>query len=319
MPKALITGIAGFAGSHLADLLLEKGWKVGGIDRGRMPAANVRRIAHRLDLYEVDILDHAALEKTISGFLPDAVFHLAGVAYVPHAQHNPTFVFDINATGTLNLLQACQKTAPAAKVVLISSSQVYGQVPSSRMPLRESSPARPANAYGLSKFCAEEAGLLYQREYGLPVVIVRPFNHIGPRQSPVFVVADWARQIARIEAGKQDPILQVGDLGSGRDFLDVRDMVEGYHLALEKGRTGSIYNICSGRALRVKALLAGLLKKTTRRIEVREEASRLRTDDINLLYGDCAKFRKQTGWKPRIRLEKSLQDILDYWREQERR
>ncbi len=318
MPKALITGVAGFAGSHLADLLLKKGWAVGGIDRGRMPAANVRRIAHRLELSEVDILDHAAVEKTLSAFRPDAVFHLAGVAYVPHAQYNPSFVFNINATGTLNLLQACQKTVPGARVVLISSSQVYGQVPSSRMPLRESSPARPANAYGLSKLCAEEAGLLYHREYGLAVVVVRPFNHIGPRQAPVFVVADWARQIARIEAGKQEPVLRVGDLSSGRDFLDVRDMVEGYRLALEKGRPGAVYNICSGRPRGVKEILSGLLAQTRRKIAVREEAGRLRAGDISLLYGDCGKFRERTGWKPRIELGKSLRDILAYWREQER-
>ena len=319
MPRALITGIAGFAGSHLADLLLEKKWKVGGIDRGRMPAANVRRLAHRLTLEEVDILDTAALEKCLASFKPDAVFHLAGVAYVPHAQYNPSFVFNINATGSLNLLQACQKTVPAARVALISSSQVYGKVPASEMPLRETHPARPANAYGLSKLCAEEAGLLYHREYGLKVIVVRPFNHIGPRQSPVFVVADWARQIARIEAGKQEPVLRVGDLESGRDFLDVRDMVDGYRLALEKGRPGEVYNICSGRACRVKEILAGLLKKTRCRIEVRREEKRLRSGDISILYGNCGRFKKRTGWKPRIPLEESLQDILDYWREQEKR
>jgi GDP-4-dehydro-6-deoxy-D-mannose reductase len=312
--KALITGIAGFAGSHLAELLLQQGWEVSGLDREGVNRRNLEEFVRRLILKEVDILDSRAVEEAVRELEPDLVFHLAGVAYVPHAQHNPAFVFDVNAKGTLNLLRACQHAAPAARLVLISSSQIYGKARSSRIPLTEVSPPRPANVYALSKLCAEEAALLYHREEGLDLVILRPFNHIGPRQDAAFVVADFSRQIARIEAGAQEAVIKVGNLSSSRDFTDVRDMVRGYSLAAEKGVSGQIYNLSSGIARRIEEIVRRLLEKTDKKVEIMQENKRLREGEISIICGDCEKFRKQTGWEIRFDLDRSLDDVLNYWR-----
>ena len=314
MSKALITGIAGFAGSHLAELLLAEGMEVCGLDRNGMSLSNIRGFKKHLQLRELDILDSRAVEKAVEDLRPDLIFHLAAVAYVPHAQYYPSFVFDVNAKGTLHLLQACKTQAPGARLVLVSSSQVYGQLPPERLPLTERTKPRPNNVYALSKLCSEEIALLYRREYDLDVVILRPFNHIGPRQRPVFVVADLARQIARIEAGKQEAVLKVGNLSSARDFTDVRDMVRGYYLAAERGVSGEIYNLSSGRARMIRSIMKKLLALTDREIEVQPEKKRFRGKDISILYGKSDKFRKATGWSPRHRLQESLESVLNYWR-----
>ena len=314
MSRALITGVAGFAGSHLAELLLSEGLDVCGLDRNGMSLTNLRGFKRHLQLRELDILDSRAVEKTVADLHPDLIFHLAAVAYVPHAQYYPSFVFDVNAKGTLHLLQACKNQAPGARLVVISSSQVYGQVPPSRLPLSERTRPRPNNVYALSKLCSEEMTLLYQREYDLKAVILRPFNHIGPRQRPVFVVADLARQIARIEAGRQEAVLKVGDLSAARDFTDVRDMARGYYQAARRGVPGQIYNLSSGRAWKIRTIVKELLPLSDRKIEVQPEKKRFRGQDISILYGQSDKFRRATGWSPRYRLRESLKDVLNYWR-----
>ena len=314
MSRALITGIAGFAGSHLAELLLAEGLDVCGLDRNGMSLTNIRGFKKHLQLRELDILDSRAVEKAVGDLQPDLIFHLAAVAYVPHAQYYPSFVFDVNAQGTLHLLQACKNQAPGARLIIISSSQVYGQIPPARLPLTERARPRPNNVYALSKLCSEEMALLYQREYNLKAIILRPFNHIGPRQRPVFVVADLASQIARIEAGRQEAVLNVGDLSSARDFTDVRDMVRAYYLAAERGIPGQIYNLSSGRAWKIEAIVKKLLSLSNRKIEVKTEKKRFRGQDISILYGKSDKFRRATGWKPRHRLRESLENVMNYWR-----
>lgn len=313
MKRALITGIAGFAGSHLAERLLDAGWEVAGLELPGVPRDNVAGLAG-VRVEEADILDARATEGAVASAAPDVVFHLAAMSFVPAAEGAPRAALDVNAGGTLALLEACRRRAPGARVVVVSSSEIYGKVPPGGMPIGEDRAPAPANIYALSKLCAEEAARFYRRAHGTAAIILRPFNHIGPRQSPSFVSSSFARQIAEIEAGKREPVIDVGNLDAERDFTDVRDTVRAYALAAEKCAAGEAYNICSGRPRRIAELLELLLSLSTARIEVRTDPARLRKSDVPVFYGDGAKFAAATGWKAERPLEETLRDILDWWR-----
>lgn len=314
MTKALITGIGGFAGSHLAEHLLEKGWEVTGVERGGVPLASLDTIANRISVEECDIVNAGDIARTFKKLAPDTVFHLAATSFVPSAENAPQTTFDINAKGTLNILEACRQYLPGVHIILISSASVYGIVQPDRMPLREEYPPTPMDLYALTKRCAEEISHYYYRAHEIPVTILRPFNHIGPRQSQNFVMSSFAFQIVEIESGKRAPILSVGNLSAARDFTDVRDMVRAYGLAVEKCSPGGIYNICSGRAHTIREMLDKMLKLTTAKIEIKEDPKRFRKIDVPLLYGDCSRFTSETGWKPERPVEQTLEDILNYWR-----
>jgi len=313
MKRALITGIAGFAGSHLAGHLCARGWEVVGLERPGVPGDNLAGI-DVLRVEDADILDPGAMAGAVASASPGVVFHLAAVSFVPAAEKAPRETLDVNAGGTLNVLEACRRHAPAARVVVVSSSEVYGKVPSGEMPISELRAPAPANLYALSKLCTEEAARCYGRAYAVPAVIVRPFNHIGPRQSPAFVTSTFARQIAEIEAGRKKPVIDVGNLDAERDFTDVRDMVRAYALAAEKCAPGETYNICTGRPRRIAEVLGMLLALSSVRIEVRQDPARLRKSDIPVFYGDCTKFARATGWRSEHPLEETLREILDWWR-----
>lgn len=313
MKRALITGIAGFAGSHLAGHLRERGWEVAGLERPGAPVDNLAGLGG-LRVEEADILDPVAVAGVVAASSPDAVFHLAAVTFVPSAEKAPREALDVNAGGTLNLLEACHRHAPAARVVVVSSSEVYGKVPPGEMPITELRAPAPANIYALSKLCAEESARCYGRTHDVPAVILRPFNHIGPRQSPVFVTSAFARQIAEIEARMKQPVIDVGNLDAERDFTDVRDTVRAYALAAEKCAPGETYNICTGRPRRIADVLGMLLALSPTRIEVRQDPARLRRSDVPVFYGDGAKFSGATDWKPEHALEETLRGILDWWR-----
>ncbi|HOO78275.1 MAG TPA: GDP-mannose 4,6-dehydratase [bacterium] len=314
MPTALITGVAGFAGSHLAELLLQEGWRVAGTDRPGISRSNIEDFLPRMVLREFDLLDQTAMSRVIREFDPDCIFHLAAVAFIPYAQHYPALVFDINAKGFLHVASAAARKDRPRRLVLISSSQVYGELEPGTGPLTDSHALRPVNIYGLSKLCAEEIAAMYQRDASLDTVVVRPFNHFGPRQRSDFVVSDWARQIAQAEAGRRDPRIRVGNLDAARDFTDVRDMVKGYLAAAERGVSGATYNICSGRAYRVGDILEMLLKRARIPIEIVSDRDRLRVNEIPTVVGDYSPFRRDTGWAPALDLEAGLDDTLAYWR-----
>lgn len=311
--RAFITGVAGFAGSHLAAHLLSRGWEVHGLDRPGAPRANLAGLggAH---LEEADIGDAASTARAVATASPDAIFHLAAVTFVPSAERSPHAALDVNAGGTLSLLDACRLHAGAALFVLASSSEVYGRVPQEAMPITERRSPAPANVYALTKLCAEEAVRFYGRAYGLRAVVLRPFNHIGPRQGPAFVASSFARQVAEIEAGVKEPVVLVGNLDAERDFTDVRDMVRAYALAAERCAPGETYNVSTGRPLRVGRMLEILVSLSPARIEVRQDPARLRRSDTPIFYGDSAKFSAATGWKPEHPLEETLRAILDWWR-----
>lgn len=305
MKKALITGITGFAGSHLADHLLSEGWEVSGIDRRGAAGAAVE---------ECDILDPGEVGRAVEKARPDVVFHLAAVAFVPSAENAPQSAFSVNVAGTLNIFDECRKHAPDTRVVLASSAEIYGKVSPKEIPLTEAREPRPANIYALTKLCAEDIAAYYNMRSSLSSIVIRPFNHIGPRQNPDFVTSSFARQIARIEAGLQPPVISVGNLEAARDFTDVRDTVRGYALAAENCEPGKPYNICSGRAYVISDILDRLLKMSRASIEIRVDPARLRKSEIPVMQGDYTRFARATGWKPEHDIDSTLASILDYWR-----
>lgn len=314
MKRALITGIAGFAGSHLAEHLLENGWEVTGVYHHHAPLKNLDHLRGDVTLESCDILKRDELGPAIERFKPEVVFHLAAVSFVPSADNAPHTAFDANVTGSLNVFDESSKRVPAARVIFISSAEVYGKVSPGEVPLGEKSPLRPANIYALTKRCGEEIASYYGRSFPLEAIILRPFNHIGPRQNPHFVTSSFAKQIAEIEAGKKPPVIEVGNLEAARDFTDVRDIASGYRLAAESCEPGIPYNICSGRAYVIRDILEKLLGMSTAEVEVRQDPSRLRKSDVPVMQGDHSLFSRATGWQPRYDIDTTLRDLLDYWR-----
>ncbi len=314
MRKALITGIAGFAGGHLAWSLVEAGWEVIGIERHGAVFDHPIFLLNRVRVEECDILAVRELGRVIEKFRPDAIFHLAGTTHIPMAQSDPQLAFETNIKGSLNVFEAAADLAKRVRLILVSSAEVYGKARPEEMPLAEDHPLRPASIYGLTKLCAEQTAAYYFRNRGLDAVVLRPFNHIGPGQRPRFVTASFALQIARIERGVQPPVLEVGDLTPARDFTDVRDMVRGYCLAVDRCEPGGIYNICSGQAYPIREILDRLLALSKSKIEVRVAEERMRKTEVPIFQGDHTRFSEATGWRPEHGIEDTLRAILEYWR-----
>lgn len=313
--RALITGVAGFAGSHLAEYLLaHTNLEVWGTDI----SSNDRNIAQfRDDLYFVvgDISESDVASTILAQARPDYVFHMAAQAFVPLSWRDPWQTIANNIRAQLSILQAMVDAGAKPRVLIIGSADEYGMIAPDELPITEATPLRPYSPYAVSKIAQDMLGYQYYASHGLPIVRVRPFNHIGPRQSPAFVTSDFAKQIAEIEAGSREPPIHVGNLEAKRDFTDVRDMVRGYHLALEHGEVGEVYNLGTERAYSIRYVLDTLLAMSEVEIEVVPDPARLRPSDVPVVVSDCSKFRQQTGWRASIRLHESLHNILEYWRE----
>ncbi len=313
--RILITGITGFVGSHLAEFALaQEGVEVFGLRRWRSRTENIDHILDRLHLVDCDLRDAASVAAAIDRIRPDRVFHLAAQSYVPTSWHAPSESFATNVLGQLNLLEALRKSGCEARVQVAGSSEEYGLVHRDEVPITEDNPLRPLSPYAVSKVAQDLLAWQYFRSYGTWVVRTRGFNHTGPRRGEVFVVSNFAKQIAQIEAGTRPPVIRVGNLQAERDFLDVRDVVRAYWLALERGEAGEAYNIASGRAWRIRDVLDLLLSFSDARIEVEVDPDRLRPSDVELLLGDSSKFRAATGWEPRIPFEQTARETLEYWR-----
>jgi len=318
-PRALITGVAGFAGSHLADLLVGRGdVEVHGILRPDDGTHHLSHLGDCIRLHLVDLRNYAGVSEAIDEIEPDMLFHLAAQAAVGPSWERPADTLIGNITMQLHLLQAVLAHGLAPRILVVGSADEYGRVTTDDLPIDEDTPLRPLNPYAVSKIAQDMLGYQYHLSHGLHVVRVRPFNHIGPRQGLGFVVPDFARQIARIEAGLQDPVVRVGDLSARRDFTDVRDMVRAYVLALERGAPGAVYNIGSSRSHTIRDVLDMLLRLSTRQVRVEVDTERLRPSDVREARCDCRRFHADTGWKPEIGLEQSLRDVLDYWQERVR-
>ena len=313
--RALITGISGFVGSHLAEHLLDLGtWTVAGTVYGG--DENIAHLRDRLALYEAELSGLETVRNIVEDSRPDAIFHLAAQPLPSLSRIDPWFTLENNIRLQLNVLEAVKQVAPKTAVLVVGTSEEYGQVNESDLPLREDAPLRPTSPYGVSKIAQDFLGLQYHLSHGLRAVRVRPFNHLGPRQRRGFVAPDFASQIAEIEAGLRPPLMTVGKLDVARDFSDVRDIVRGYVLALMQGEPGEVYNLGACEAHSVRQLLDILLARATASIEVRQDPERLRSIDTPKIVADCSKLRRRTGWQPRIPFEQTLADVLDYWRAQ---
>lgn len=303
----LVTGATGFAGSHLLDELLrtEPSVAAWGNPRGRpLPGSGDPRV--RWD--SVDLLDADAVGRTLAELRPSIVYHCAGVPHVAESWTDPRRVLDVNVMGTHHLLEALIRADHRCPVFLTGSALIYR--PSSSA-LTEDDPIGPSTLYGLSKLAQEMLG---SRAPGLPVYLARPFNHAGPRQSHDFVTSTFARQIAEIEAGLSEPVLRVGNLTSRRDITDVRDTVRAYRLIVEHGEPRRPYNVCAGRAYRISDLLDTLIGLSHTQVRLEEDPARMRPSDNPIVLGDRSRIAAEIGWQPEIPIERTLSDLLDYWR-----
>ncbi|MEW5760323.1 MAG: GDP-mannose 4,6-dehydratase [Candidatus Thermoplasmatota archaeon] len=314
--RALITGITGFVGSHLAEYLLNKGIEVHGIKRWRSKTENIDHIVKKLNLHEADMRDGHSLVEVVKEVEPDYIFHLASQSFVPMSWRAPADTIETNTIGTVHLFEAVRKSNSEPKIHVAGSSEEYGLVYQNELPIRETNPLRPLSPYGVSKVAEDLLSFQYYKSYGMKIVVTRAFNHTGPRRGDVFVTSNFAKQIAEIEKGLKKPILYVGNLNASRDFTDVRDVVEAYWLCLQKCKFGEVYNICSEKSRKIKEVLDILLSLSKKNgIKVEQEQSRMRLSDVEVLLGDCTKFKNETKWKAKIPFEKTMEDLLDYWRE----
>ena len=315
MRRVLVTGVTGFAGSHLVDYILTRNdCEIFGIQRWRSPLENVEHFKEKITLVECDLRDASSTRDTLERMRPDWIFHLAAQSFVPTSWSAPTESLTTNVLGELNIFEAVRRIGLQCRIQIACSSEEYGMVNADELPIKETNPLRPLSPYAVSKVAQDLLAYQYWMSWKVDSVRTRGFNHEGPRRGPVFVASDFAKQIADIEKGLKPPVLHVGNLEAKRDFTDVRDMVRGYWLALEKCEPGEVYNLCSGKAYSIRQVLDLLLGMSKVRIEVRQDRLRLRPSDVPVLLGDRTKFTQATGWEPAIPFERTLQDMLDFWR-----
>jgi GDP-4-dehydro-6-deoxy-D-mannose reductase len=310
--KVLITGIAGFAGSHLAELALREGAEVVGTVLPGAPTDNLGALRKDVATLDSDLTEPGAAAAVLRATRPDRVFHLAGASVVGTSWELRADVLRTNLEATYQICEGLRRHPVPCLVV--SSGEVYGIVPEAEQPIPESRPWAPLSPYALSKASQELYAGYYARAEGVPLVIVRAFNHVGPRQGLGFVWSDVARQIADIEKKQGRGVLEVGSTTTRRDFTDVRDMVRAYWLVLDRAAPGSIYNAASGRAVSIRELIDGFLASATCPIEVRQVPQRVRLIDMPLLLGDASRLRALTGWAPTIPFRQSIEDVLGDWR-----
>jgi GDP-4-dehydro-6-deoxy-D-mannose reductase len=308
--RILITGASGFVGRHLIAECLSLGDALFGTDR---PGENTPRDPE-LIWHTLDLLDEDSIRSILRSCQPEGIIHLAGQANVALAHVDPVGTFRVNAEGTLHVLRAVRELAHDATVVVVTSAEVYGTVPPQDQPISETAPLRPTSPYGLSKAAADLAAEQAALGWGLDVIRMRPFNHLGPGQRSGFVAPDFASQIAAIERGEREAVLRVGNLAAKRDFTDVRDVARAYRDALERGVSGSVYNVASGVAVSIETILRFFLDRAHVPIRLEEDPSRLRPSDVPETRGDASKAERELGWRPSIPLEKSLSDVLEEWR-----
>jgi GDP-4-dehydro-6-deoxy-D-mannose reductase len=310
--RVLISGATGFAGRHLMASLPPLENIVYGTSYPQPPHPDEKNILH------LDLRSERDVFEAVRQARPQWVFHLAAVSNVGYSWTRKKETLETNVIGTFHLFEALKKFAPEARVLFVSSSDIYGFSPGNKgtapEAFAEDDPFQLASPYALSKFQGELMAGFYSRWEGLDIVIVRPFPHTGPGQSTDFVCSDWARQVIQIERGSQEPVIRVGNLEVQRDFTDVRDSVRAYVLLLQKGRKGEVYNVCRGRGVALRDILETLLSSTFRKVRVEQDPEKLRKVDIPYLVGDSRKIKAETGWAPELPLERTLAELLDYWR-----
>lgn len=313
MPRALITGIAGFVGSHLAEYLLENtDWDVYGLLRWDESLDNLVNVRDKVTLVEGDLTDSGSIREAVAQVGPDYVFHLAAQSYVQASFRYPSKTLEVNVIGTTHLMEALRAVAPDALIHNCSSSEVYGRVPAGYGPIDEACPLAPASPYSVSKIGQDFIGRFYHQAYGLKVLTTRMFTHTGPRRGDVFAESSFAKQVAMIEAGLQAPPIRVGNLNSTRTIQDVRDAVRAYYLLLTKDPApGEVYNIGGSHTCTIGDVLNAL---NVNGYQVEQAPSRMRPLDADFQIPDCRKFVQHTGWQPEIPFQQTMDDLLEYWR-----
>jgi GDP-4-dehydro-6-deoxy-D-mannose reductase len=313
--KSLIIGGAGFVGAYLVrhlkndlgqDVVVTKmpreQVKVDGVD---MNSIQVR---------DLDILQKESIVALFREIRPDYIYHLAAQSSVSVSWKNPALTVDVNVKGGVNILEALRELEDKPRVLFIGSGEEYGHILPGETPIKEGNVPRPGNIYAATKVCQNMLAKIYADAYGLDVMMVRAFNHIGPNQLPLFVVADFCKQVAEIEAGNREPVMKVGNLSAKRDFTDVRDVVRAYALLMKSGCAGETYNIGSGHAIAIEDILKQILDHSSVEIRVEVDPERLRPVDVPIIEADTTKVYEATGWKPEISLEQTIRETLDYWR-----
>lgn len=317
--RVLITGISGFVGSHLAEYGLSRGAEVFGTvwcDRGGDPLKHLAGIQDRLTLIHGDLTDRVTVTRALQAARPDVIFHLAAQSFVPDSWRSPEHTMQTNILPQLHLFEAARALGMDPVIQIAGSSEEYGLAHPDECPIAESNPLRPLSPYGVSKVTQDMLACQYWQSYRTRTVITRAFNHEGPRRGRAFVTSAFASQVARIEAGLQEPVITVGNLDAVRDFTDVRDMIRAYWLATERSEYGTPYNIGSGEGHPIREVLSTLLDLSPLKADVVviQDPEKMRPSDVPLLIADARKFRQATGWEPTISFGTMLRDLLNYWR-----
>lgn len=316
--KVLITGITGFVGSHLADYLLKKtNYKIFGLKRVNSRLRNISQILDKITLIDGELIDQTSLIKALRISKPDYIYHLGALSWVKPSWDMPSAYMQVNAIGTINLFEALRNTGCKARILVSCTPEEYGDVPEELIPITEETRLAPVNLYAASKVAQDVVCQAYQASYGFEVIRTRAFNHEGPRRDIMGALSSFAYQITRIEKGLQEPEVLVGNLEAKRNFTDVRDMVEAYYLAMEKGMAGELYLVGSNQIFTIKECLEMLINLSPLRekIKYKVDPERVRPTELRILIGKFDKFEKLTGWKPKIPLRETLESILNYWRE----
>jgi len=324
MKKALITGITGMVGSHLTDFLLEHtDWDIYGFCRWNDDMSNIEHLFERINnkdrisLIYGDLNDYPSLDSAVSEASPDYVFHLAAQSYPQTSFKAPLETLETNILGTAKLLEAIRKSAYNPVIHVCASSEVFGRVPKEYLPINEECTFHPASPYAISKVGTDLIGRYYAEAYNMTIMTTRMFTHTGPRRGDVFAESTFAKQIAMIEAGQLEPVIKVGNLDSLRTWSDVRDAVRAYYMLVTKDpQSGEYYNIGGSFSCTVKEMLNYLIEcSAVKDIKVEIEQSRLRPIDADLQVPDTTKFTNHTGWTPEISFNKTMNDLLNYWRQ----
>lgn len=325
MTRALITGITGMVGSHLADFLLaETDWEIHGLYRWRSPLNNIAGMVDRVNrrdrvfLHYGDLRDAHSMENCVVEAKPDIVFHLAAQSFPKTSFDAPIDTYETNINGTTHLLEALRRHAPDAVTHVCSSSEVFGRVSREQLPINEECAFHPASPYAISKVGTELVGRYYAEAYGMTTLTTRMFTHTGPRRGDVFAESTFAKQVAMIEAGLMDPVVRVGNLESLRTIADVRDAVRAYYMLVTVNPiAGAVFNIGGTHVCTIADVLQDIIDMSPMkdRIQVQVDATRLRPIDADLQVPDTRKFQAHTGWQPEIPYEKTISDLLEYWRD----
>ena len=311
MKKVLIIGAAGFVGNYLIDHI-KKEYESWDLVCTKIPSETINK---DVTVYDLDITKKEEIDNLLKEVKPDYIFHLAAQSSVALSWKNPSLTIDINIKGTVNLLDSIRDLDTKPRVLLIGSGEEYGRVRENEIPINEENNTRPGNVYAITKVTQNLIGKVYSDAYNLDIMSTRSFNHTGPNQAPMFVVADFCKQVADIENGKEEAVIRVGNLSAKRDFTDVRDVVRAYTLLMEKGKKGETYNVGSGKAIEIQSILDTILSLATKEIKVEVDENKLRPIDVPIIEADITKLQSDTGWKPEIDLKRTIQETLDYYRQ----